>query len=188
MRRLIALPLLSLALLSVNGCTDSTAPGSGTTQVLLTDDPFPTADVRAVNIYVVSVAVSPSGDTLLAPSDWISVAEPRQRFDLMTLQNGTTALLGETQLAAGAYNMVRLVLNTDSSSIVWSDGREATVHWGSAGEIAIHPLVEQPLGIAPEGGHIVIDFNLAQSFPFNQLPGYEFDFLPWIRAIETPGT
>jgi hypothetical protein len=188
MRRLVTVSLLSLALLAVQACADSTAPGTGATQVLLTDDPFPTTDVRAVNVYVVSVAVSPSGDTLLTPSDWITVAEPRKRFDLMTLQNGTTALLGETQLAAGAYNMVRLVLNTDSSSIIWSDGREATVHWGSAGEISIHPLVEQPLGIAPDGGHIVIDFNLAQSFPFNVIPGYDFDFLPWIHAVETSGT
>ena len=148
MQRLVALPLLALPLLGGMACSSSTAPG-GMTQVVLTDDPFPTTDVRSVDIYVVSVAVSPSGDTLVSPSDWITVAEPHKRFDLMTLQNGTTALLGETQLAAGAYNMVRVVLNTDSSSITWTDGHQATIHWGSPGEISIHPMVEQPLGIAP---------------------------------------
>jgi hypothetical protein len=187
MKRLVALPLLALPLLGGTACSSSTAPNA-VTQVVLTDDPFPTDAVRSVNIYVVSVAVSPSGDTLVSPSDWITVAEPHKRFDLLTLQNGTTALLGETQLAAGAYNMVRLVMNTDSSSIIWSDGRPASVHWGWAGEISVHPMVEQPLGISSAGGHIVIDFNLAQSFPYNVIPGYEFDFLPWIRAIETSGT
>lgn len=185
MKHLVTVPLLPLALLATAACTDSTVANAGRTQVVLTDDPFPTTDVRSVNVYIVSVAVSATGDTLLSPSDWITVAEPRKRFDLMTLQNGTTALLGETELPAGSYNMLRLVMNTDSSSITWSDGRQATIHWGFAGEISIHPMVEQPLGISPAGGHIVIDFNLAQSFPFNVIPGYDFDFLPWIRAIET---
>jgi hypothetical protein len=188
MKRLVSLTVLSLTLLGAAACSDSAAPGTGLTQVVLTDDPFPTNAVRSVEVYIVSVAVSPSGDTLLSPSDWITVAEPHKRFDLLTLQNGTTALLGETQLAAGAYHLVRIVLNTDSSSITWADGHKASVHWGFPGEISIHPIVEQPLGISPQGGHIEIDFNVALSFPYNVIQGYEFDFLPWIQAIEASGT
>lgn len=188
MKRPIAPLILSAALLAAAACSNSTAPSAGLTQVVLKDDPFPANDVRSVEIYVVSVAVSPSGDTTALPADWITVAEPHKRFDLMALQNGSAALLGETQLAAGAYQLVRFVMNTDSSSITWSDGRKATVHWPLAGEIALHPMVEEPLGIAPAGGHIEIDFDLAQSFPYNVIPGFEFDFLPWIRAIEASGS
>jgi hypothetical protein len=141
-----------------------------------------------VEIYVVSVAVSPSGDTLASPMDWITVAEPHKRFDLLSLQNGATALLGETELAAGAYQLVRFVTNTDSSSITWSDGRKASVRWPLAGEISLRPMVEQPLGISPRGGHIELDFDLARSFPYDVIPGFEFGFLPWIRAIETTGS
>jgi Domain of unknown function (DUF4382) len=188
MKRLGSITLFALALLGTAACSDSTTPGAGLTQVVLTDDPFPTNDVRSVDVYIVSVAVSPSGDTLVSPSDWITVAEPHKRFDLLTLQNGTTALLGESPLPAGAYRLVRIVMNTDSSSITWADGHQASVHWGFPGEISINPLVEQPLGISPQGGHIEIDFNLAQSFPYNVIQGYEFDFLPWIHAIETSGS
>jgi hypothetical protein len=178
--------LLALAVVvGAAACGDSTSPsGSGLTRVYLKDAPFPIGDVKSVEIYVVSVAVSPSGDTLM--NDWITVAEPRKRFDLLTLQGGTTALLGEKELPAGAYQEVRFVMNTDSSSIVWADGHPATVHWGDPGEISLHPLVQQPMGIPAEGSHLVVDFNVAQTFPYNLIPGYEFDFLPTIQVTVEP--
>lgn len=159
------------------------------TQVYLTDDPFPYDTVASVDIYVSRIEASTSYpiDTL-TPGAWTVVAEPKRRFDLLQLQQGTTARIGEAALDAGKYTAIRLAIDVDSSAIRYLDGSEAVVHWGASGEIVVFTQVESPLAVPATGAEIVIDFDLGRSFPYNLFGTNEFTFLPWLRAVNAAAT
>lgn len=186
------LPLLSvLGILA--GCSDSTGvpEGMARARVLLTDAPFPYDQVRHVYIHVVSVSAATSADTS-GGAEWVTIAEPRQRFDLLALQGGATALVGEGTIPAAQYAAVRMVIDADQSSIVLDDGSEAAVDWQGGGEKVLHALVEQPLALWDDGTEfdVIIDFDVGRSFLATSPPGgaLAFLFIPWIRAVNEAGT
>jgi hypothetical protein len=69
--------------------------------VYLTDASFPYAGISRVDVYAVRIELSPQVDTSEAPAAWVTVATPDHPFNLLNLQNGTTALLGEARIPAG---------------------------------------------------------------------------------------
>ncbi len=160
------------------------------TQILLTDAPFPYEQIGSVEIHIVQVAVSTTADTGASANDqnWITVAEPRQRYDLLTLRNGATALLGESPLSAGQYQALRLILDADLSSVTWRDGREALVAWQGRGEMTLNALVEGAIDVPEDGARIVIDFDVGRSFAVRSGPGAELLFFPVLRAVNQAST
>jgi hypothetical protein len=180
-------------LAALAACSDSTGVPNGMARarVLLTDAPFPYDQVQHVYIHVVSVSAATSADTSDG-AEWVTITEPRQRFDLLALQNGATALVGEGDIPADQYAAVRLVIDTDESSLVLNDGSEAGVDWQGGGEKVLHALVEQPLALWDDGTefNVIIDFDVGRSFLPAYLPGpaIEFLFIPWIRAVNEAGT
>ncbi|HEU4563890.1 MAG TPA: DUF4382 domain-containing protein [Gemmatimonadaceae bacterium] len=185
----LALAGLAAGALTLAACSDDRSPtagGTGSTRVLLTDAPFPYDSVERVDVYVVSIAASAALDTSGAGPGWVTIATPRKRFNLLDLQQGTTALVGAGELPAGAYRAVRMVIDTDSSGVWLRGGREARVHWPAPGEIALHALVEAPVAVPDEGTDIVIDFDVGRSFSY--WGGDELTFLPWIRAVNEAAT
>jgi hypothetical protein len=180
MKRSIA--TLSSLLLMVLGCTGTDPDSAGGARVLLTDAPFPFDLVQSVNIHIVSVAASAETDTTVVQRDWVTVAEPDKRFDLLELQQGKTAIVADGDLPADQYKAVRLVIDTDRSDIILQDGSEATVQWPVHGELALHALVEVPFWLltGPIDSDIVIDFDVGRSFQY--FDG-RFVFIPWIRAV-----
>ena len=155
-------------------------------RVLLTDDPIPYDSLSEVDVYVVSIAASTSTDT--SSATWVTIAEPRRRVNLLELQQGTTTLLGEQELPADQYRAVRMVINTDSSWIMY-DFRKADVNWNGSGQQTLHALVEAPVMVSEEGADIVIDFDLGRSFHY-EFDGnaWVFNFIPWIRAVNKAAT
>ena len=196
MSQRVILPVLAtVALLSWGAAAcyqdDTTAlPATSLTQVLFTDAPFPFDTVQSVDIYVVSVAASTQPDTGGSADSmpWVTITEPRQRIDLLTLQQGTTTLLGEGEIPADQYRAVRLIIDTDSSRIRFADGSDALVHWGGAGQQAIHAFVEAAVAVPEQGAEIVIDFDVGRSFHYNDLGDGGFNFFPWIRAVNRAAT
>jgi len=163
--------------------------GFAPTKVLLTDDPFPYDTVASVNIYVSRVEASthyPYDTT--AAGTWVEIAAPKKRFDLLTLQQGATAFAGEGALDAGQYTAIRMTIDVDSSTIKYTDGADAVVHWGSAGETVLFAQVESPLSVSTTGAEIVIDFDLGRSFQYNLYGTKEFTFVPWLRAVNSAAT
>lgn len=184
--------MLALTAILALGCyeaDDVLLPVSGQiTRVLLTDAPFPYDSVARVDVYVARIEASATFDTSGAGT-WTTIVAPHRRFNLLTLQQGTTALLGDGQIEAGKYGAVRMVINTDSSSIRWTNGALAQVSWPRPGELALHARVEAPvevlIGNAFLGAEIVIDFDVGRSFLFDFFGTREFTFVPWIRAVTT---
>lgn len=185
----------TLALGFLLGCqsdqiVDPPLGGEGQTRIYLTDAPFPYGDVASVEIHIVRVAVSTTADTGTSADDqeWITVAEPRARYDLLQLRDGATALLGEFPLSAGQYKALRLVLDADSSRVVRTTGDEAIVSWQGSGEMSLNAVVEGALDVPEGGGRIVIDFDVGRSFAVRTGPAFELLFFPYLRAVNEATT
>jgi hypothetical protein len=108
--------------------SDPQAPNrtDGKTSVFLTDDPFPFDGVSRVDMHVVSIALALRADTSESAPPWVTVATPDRAFNLLDLQNGSTALLGDAVVPPGSYQAVRVVIDPDRSSITGAGGHPIT--------------------------------------------------------------
>ena len=191
---------LSFALLAVamfaGGCyqDDTTLAGASRkpmAKVLLTDDPFPFDSVQSVQVYIVSIAVSTHSDTGTSADSmhWVTVASPHRQIDLLTLQQGLTDSLGIGQVTADQYKAVLVTLNVDSSAgIRFKSGSQAVVHWNGSGLESYASFVEAPISVPDTGAAIVVDFDVARSFPFNNRGDGAFDFFASMRAVNRAAT
>jgi Domain of unknown function (DUF4382) len=82
--------------------------GDGKTAVFLTDAPFPFDRIERVDIHIDEIALPPQADTAEGLPTWVTVARRGRTFNLLDLQNGTTALLGRGRRAPGQYRAVRV--------------------------------------------------------------------------------
>lgn len=118
--------------------------------VLLTDAP---ARFESVFVTISMVEISGSAD------GWITLADQPQRFDLLTLQNDATALLGGARLEPGSYNQLRLMV--DSASVVVG-GIEEPLEIASGAQTGIKLNVNATVA-AGMTYTLVIDYDAAKS-------------------------
>ncbi|HEX9611692.1 MAG TPA: DUF4382 domain-containing protein [Gemmatimonadales bacterium] len=160
-------------------------------RVLLTDAPFPYDSVESVNIYVVSVAASSDPDTS-GGAEWETIAEPNRVFNLLALQQGNTALLGEGELTGQLYRAIRVVIDASRSTVRWSNGSNADVRWPwpGSGLITMYALVMEPLFSLADASEveIVIDWDVGRSFLYDYYGTHEFTVMPWLRAVHSAFT
>ena len=180
--------LAAVAVLMVAACSEGTTPaGSGRTRILLTDAPFLSGSVSRVDIYVAKIEANASTDSMGgSDAGWVTIAEPLRTYNLLELQQGTTALAGEVDLPAGQYRAIRLTINCGLSRVTLEGGAEAFVQWPVAGELRLNALVENALEVPEGGAQIVIDFDVSRTFLDNGSGG--FWFIPWIRAVNNAET
>jgi hypothetical protein len=183
---------LALAGFGVGSCTTSeigpSLPnGDGRTAVFLTDAPFPFDVVTRVDIHIAEIALSPQADTGQGLPSWTTVAEPNRTFNLLDLQNGTTALLGESEVPAGQYRAALVTFDPGRSSMTHLDGGHPVINWQSKGDTPVlFALVEEAMAIDENGEDIVIDFDVGRSFLGGSEEG--FIFIPFLRAITRTGS
>src|SRR5438309_7746824 len=194
MSRLSVALLVGAALVTAAGACykdDSTGNhGKPMAKVLLTDAPFPYDSVASVNVYVVRIEASTGADTT-GGGNWTVITEPRKSFNLLNLQQGSTAFVGEGELPAGQYHAIRMTIDTSQSSIVWNSGLRARVNWqnwSGSTEEPLYALVEYPVNVPTDGAEIVIDFDVGRSFLYNFYGTNEFILMPQIRAINSAAT
>jgi hypothetical protein len=192
--------VLVLAAAALAACGDERGgPGTDMTRVLLTDAPFPFDLVQRVDVHIVSIDAAATFDTTTTV-EWTPLAHPDRRFNLLELQDGETALLGEADVRAAGFAAVRVVIRTDLSGITLIDGSEASVDWMGPATQTIHTGIEQPLSLTdgPSDANLIIDFDVGRSFvmvagwcdSLAQCPLSRpaFQFLPWIRAVNEDAT
>lgn len=169
----VVIGLIGLAFFS--GCGDSNSPGQGQGElrVLLVDQP---AGYDAVNIIVREVSVHDAGAD--SSSGWRVVNDSTRTFDLLTLANGASAVLGDTQLAAGHYTQIRLKLASGSTVVV--DGVEHPLVVPSGLQTGLklnHPFVIEANTLY----EVTLDFDATRSI---HLTGSnEYVLSPVIRVV-----
>jgi hypothetical protein len=193
--------LLACLIAGVVTC-NSSAPGATgpLSRVLLTDGPFPYLWIDRVDLFVVSVSVSVDADTG-ASGNFVTVATPNRRINVLALRDGLTDELGARALPTGAITAVRMVIDTDSSSMTTVNGFVITdktgspsIQWqSSAGRPVLNALIHEQITVPDTGAVIVIDFDIGQAFILNrELNPSSLDsgfiFSPVLRAADARRT
>jgi hypothetical protein len=185
LRRTLAWTSASIVLagLAAACSSDSTLPSlttSGTVVVQLSDAPFLTDSVQSVDVFVVEVdgrATATDDNDANANVDnsavggWTVLATPNKSFNLLALQNGATASLGQVGLAAGTYSGFRMIIDQSKSSVTLKDGTVLTgtsnpgIKFPSAAKSGLKVNLSKPLTIV--GGAtttLLVDFDVNDSF------------------------
>ena len=179
---------VALAACTASETGPSGLPGDGRTAVFLTDAPFPFDRVSRVDVYISEIGLSPQADTSEGIPTWVTVARPERTFNLLDLQNGATALLGEADVPPGQYRAVRVTFDPERSGMTDRTGGHPAIDWQAKGDApTLFSLVEEPMAIDDNGEDIVIDFDVGRSFlPDSSTDG--FLFIPFLRAITRAGS
>ena len=171
--RILVPSLLAASLLVACGGGGSDSNSStGTLRLSITDAPACGYDNVWVTIEKVRVHQSSNaGDN---DGGWSEVALPApQRIDLLTLTNGTLLPLGQTELPAGTYTQMRLVLGstpppgspagTLANSIKPTGGAETALTTPSAQQsgLKMNVNIDVPAGQVAD---FAIDFDACKSF------------------------
>lgn len=205
--RLPSTVLASVVAIALAGCDN---PGSATagladgnhgkTRTLLTDAPFPFDRIARVDVYIVSISGSVAADTSAGNTDFVTMATPNRRINLLALQGGVTEELGAMTLPTGVITAMKMVIDTDSSSITLRDGRVLTgkttpgIQWqSSAGRPTLNALIHEQIDVPSTGGIAVIDFDVGKAFiPVQELAPESTDssfiFSPVLRAADANRT
>ena len=144
------------------GSGSATASSVGTLRLSLTDSPACGYDNAWVTVE--KVRVHASGTAGDGDAGWHEVTlSPALRVDLLTLTNGTLVPLGQTELPAGSYTQMRLVL---------------------AANDALHPYAN---AVTPTGGSLTplttpsaqqsgLKLNVHMTVPAGQVADFAIDF------------
>ena len=105
---LISYILILLLTIPLISCSSGGDGGTGTLGIALTDNP---GDYDHVFVTIKEVQVKQGLDD--EESGWLPAFTVNKTFDLLELQNGVIADLGLTELEAGKYNQLRLILSLE---------------------------------------------------------------------------
>lgn len=198
LKRAAILPLMAMVAVA---CTDSsgsnggTGPENGTATLRVQITDAPSVDFDSAIVYIGAVTVFAEDGTQTEVTDAGGV------FDLLQLQNGVTAEIGETELQSGTYTELRMIV--DSARVVLADGfefedgtitRSLKVPSGSSSGIKIKLFREDGdslvRGVEIVEGEtvLVIDFDVYRNFKVQGNPNTPAGlkgviFTPTLRAV-----
>jgi|SRR5687768_13496360 len=195
----LAIPILVAAAGLATACETSSTPGiitegDGQLTVKLTDAPFPFAEVKSVDVFVVRIDARPAtADSAQAASHsemsgWTTLVSPNALINLLELANGNTLTLGTASLSSGAYRGFRMIIDTDKSSVTLNDNTKPEVKWPSSGKNGLKILLDEPV-IIPGASTLVLDFDVGRSFVMrgNSISRNGLLFKPVIHATVVSG-
>jgi hypothetical protein len=190
MKRLVATFLVLSGSMGVACYQDDTLhpDAISPTRVFITDAPFPFDTVGSVTIYVTKIEACACLDTTNQTGTWVTIATPNKSFDLLTLQQGARAFVGQGTIEAGKYAAIRMTIDADQSSIKYLDGSSATVIWPNSGSVVLYAAIEDPLAVSATGSEIVIDFDVGRSFLYDFTGHKDFQMQPSLRAVNIAAT
>ena len=165
-------------------------PGQGAIAMQLVDAPSDLDSIAAVNIFVVrvdarmSVADSAAADSSVGgegdfddrdnahrdSTAWVTIATPNKLIDVMSLQNGDTALLGTAAVDTAKFRAIRLIIDPAQSNVVLKNGTVLTatsspsVDFFSRGRHGILVDLDNDADVHPGATTtITLDFRLGES-------------------------
>ena len=116
LRRLgiLSLFITTAFLFACDGGGGGSDGGTGTLAVSLTDSACST--YKAIYVTIDEVQVNKNDGSSNGNSGWQTVATPMKTYNLYSLVNGVTEVLGEEDLAAGTYHQIRLIIGKQAES------------------------------------------------------------------------
>lgn len=199
--RFLGIVIVFTAVGLIAGCSQTedkdfeTEPGNGYVVIKLTDAPFPADLVAEANVTIDWVQMlrydgedneegqeiheSDSTHVMFALEDTVT-------FNLLHLNNGITAVLGEQEVPAANYDEIRL--HIVDASIVLTDGTEYDLKVPSGNTSGLKIKMDPYLNLE-DGGYaeVLLDFDVSRSFVvrgnINKGKVNGFIFKPVIRAV-----
>lgn len=146
-----------LAGMMATGCTNDDNPastdGSGRMQVTMVDAPASAYDSIMIRVERVEIHSSSSASA----DSWITLQSEAKTYNLLSLVNGTEAVIGDAGLAAGTYTQMRLILG--DSCYVYTNGAAVALKVPSAEiKLNINATIQANLTYK-----LVLDFDAARS-------------------------
>lgn len=146
---------------SGTGSGSATASSVGTLRLSLTDSPACGYDNAWVTVE--KVRVHASGTAAEGDAGWHEVTlSPPLRVDLLSLTNGTLVPLGQTEVPAGSYTQLRLVI-ADDATVKPTGGDVTPLKTPSAQQSGLKLNVQMTVP-AGEVADFAIDFDACKSF------------------------
>jgi len=181
---LITALIMSVLVSCENFLNNNNNEGSGNLKISITDAPFPLDIIESANVVITKIEVHAVNDTSGSP--FTVVMEDTVEFNLLDLRNGVTAEVVYTDLPAGAYDQVRLYVDSASITLVGGISFELKVPSGS--QTGIKLKIDPAITIAGgELSELLLDFDIEKSFVLkgnmNTPAGIKgFNFKPVIRV------
>jgi hypothetical protein len=175
--RLVVFISFSISALFILGCSDSTSPGDGQGLIKITMVDSP-ADFDHVNIVVTRVEVHKADSD--SSSGWVVVNNNLATYDLLTLRNGASVVLGDNSLDVGRYTQIRLILGTGSNVVVNGTVFSLDVASGAQTGIKLNREFEIQEGLIYE---LLLDFDAQRSIILTGNGQYKLK--PVIKVVPT---
>jgi hypothetical protein len=173
------------------GCSDdddSDGSGTGTLHVRLQDAPYPYDSIESAEITVESVEVHTEKGFETLPVDGSPIS-----INLLNLQNGSTELLVDHEVATGNLDQIRLIIS--SASVTLTDSRVFNLVVPSGESSGLKVFVSPPVVIVDDlTTELLLDFDVSQSFKpipaaANQADEItSFQFHPVLRVVNVSET
>ena len=133
----------------------------------LTDAPDPA--IESAVVWISSAFLIPGAD-----SQPVVLTDEQQEYDLLQLQNGVTALLGDSVVPAGRYSQLRLIVDsarlTLAAGVTFDDGSSTkSLKVPSGSESGITVSFPGQLDLT-DSAEVVVDFDVAKNFVFQGPP------------------
>jgi hypothetical protein len=157
----------TLMLAACGGGNGDSGTSMGTLHASLTD--APSCGYDAVHVTIDRVRVHQSASAADTDSGWSEVVlSPPKRVDLLTLTNGVLEELGQTQLPAGTYTQLRLVLapndaaNPLANAVTPTGGTETALTTPSGTQSGVKLNADVTVA-ADKIADVVLDFDACKS-------------------------
>jgi uncharacterized protein DUF4382 len=171
--------------IAVLACNTVPGPTMSRVRLHLTDAPDPA--IESAVVWISRAYMIPGED-----GQPVVLTDEPQEYDLLQLQNGVTALLGDATVPAGRYAQLRLVVDsarlTLAAGVTFDDGsstKSLKVPSGSASGIKVSFPGTLDL---TEDAEVVVDFDVAENFVFQGPPAGPKSvlFTPHLRGSVQP--
>jgi len=176
----------AIALAAMAGC-ELASPQLGMVNLYLTD--APAAEIASARVWISHAYLVKAGEGDGEP--FVTITDVQQDYDLLTLQNGVTALLGTETVPAGEYAQLRLVVDsariTLGGGATFADGSDTrTLFVPSGMQTGIKVTFAGPITIAAGDNDVVVDFPVDQNFVFQGPPTSPLGVLFTPTLLGTP--
>ena len=166
--------VISLIMIMWN-CSDSTSPEDAQGQIVITMVDSP-ADYDQINIAVTRVEVHRAEAD--SSDGWFVINNNAAVYDLLTLTNGASVVLGDNYLDAGHYSQIRLIIGTGSNIVVNGIAYSLDMPGGIESGLKLNHAFYIESGLVYE---LILDFDAEHSII--QTGAGQYKLKPVIRVV-----